>query len=179
MRAPTVSTGRSRWLPSGSSRATRSPSPTRTKAATVGPEPLSHTASGSAARSASNAGRDAGDIALGHRAAGLAGERQTGVGEIEPHAAAVRGQQAQVGSGAAAAVQQAQTRPAGGQSGEHRGHELAETVKPEVIGLGLMRQVEETVHAGDYASSSVCAYLRAARATVGGAFGSTRPLPYT
>ena len=42
----------------------------------------------------------------------------------------------------------------------------------------MVRQVEETVHARDYASSAVRAYLRAARAPVGGAFGSTRPLPY-
>ncbi len=122
--------------------------------------------------------RDAGDVALGHGAAGLARDRQPAVGEVEPHAASVRRQQAQVGPGAAAAVQQTEPGPAAGQPCDHRRYELAEAVKPEVIGLGLMRQVEETVHARDYASSAVRAYLRAARATVGGAFGSTRPLPY-
>ena len=104
---------------------------------------------------------------LGHGAAGLARDRQPAVGEVEPHAASVRRQQAQVGTRAAAAVQQTEPGPAAGQPCDYRRHELAEAVKPEVIGLGLMRQVEETAHARDYASSAVRAYLRAARATGG------------
>ena len=80
MRAPTGSMASTRWLPSGTTSATRPPSPARTKAATVGPEPLSHTASGSAATNASMAGRLAGAAArrtLGVEAV-LGGSRQRG-----------------------------------------------------------------------------------------------------
>ena len=78
--------------------------------------------------------------------ADVARQRQPAFREVEAEGTAVAAQRAEVVTGAAAAVEHAQGRAAGGHAREHRTQVAAEAVVPEVIGLGLAGQVEQTVH---------------------------------